>query len=545
MAKKAYIGVSTFIPTGSPFSTEQWETDGHLIIAGSIIAKSGEEGWNEGCAGTKESLAMIQGVKISAKMCAATVDNLLGFTNEKITSNPSAETFVFGLYCANNGKVSAYESGVEVFSGSQTNTSYTVDDILSVEVDENRIRYCKNGTAFYTSAQGLSGFMYGAVGVYQTGNALNEVLLYDGDAGEWQGTARKIKKGYVGAGNLARKIKKGYIGIGGVARPFWSGGELAYYGTITELSVARRNLAATSVGNYALFGGGDTNNATNTTKAVDAYDMSLTRTTPTVLSAPRCNLAATIVGNYGLFGGGNGSSSGSSISSVVDAYNTSLTQTTPTALNISRYWLSATTVGDYALFGGGRTSNSISSAVDAYDASLTRTTPNALSKARYDLAAATVGNYALFGGGNTGSATNVVDAYDMSLTRTTPTVLSAPRYNFAATTIGDYALFGGGWNSSVVDAYDTSLTRTIPTVLSTSRHYLTATTVGDYALFGGGYNSSVVDAYNTSLTRTIPTALSTARCNLAATTVGDYALFGGGADVKINTSSVVDAYVVS
>ena len=47
------------------------------------------------------------------------------------------------------------------------------------------------------------------------------------------GVARKVKKMYVGVDGAARKIKKGYIGVGGVARPFWTGGELAYYGKIT------------------------------------------------------------------------------------------------------------------------------------------------------------------------------------------------------------------------------------------------------------------------------------------------------------------------
>ena len=51
----------------------------------------------------------------------------------------------------------------------------------------------------------------------------------------------------------------------------------------------------------------------------------LTRTTPTELSEARPNLAATSVGNYALFGGG------SSARSTVDAYNTTLTRTAPTA----------------------------------------------------------------------------------------------------------------------------------------------------------------------------------------------------------------------
>ena len=84
------------------------------------------------------------------------------------------------------------------------------------------------------------------------------------------GLAHKIKKGYIGVDNVARKIKKAYIGIGGVARPCWnSEPEPVYYGTITGLSVARDGLAAATVGNYALFGGGS--NVETYYSTVDAY----------------------------------------------------------------------------------------------------------------------------------------------------------------------------------------------------------------------------------------------------------------------------------
>lgn len=128
------------------------------------------------------------------------------------------------------------------------------------------------------------------------------------------GAARKVKKMYIGKSNIARKIKKAYIGIGGVARPCFSGG-LEYYGTITELSQARYDLAATTVGNYALFGGGQ--DGSGELSVVDAYDASLTRTTPTGLSVARHFLAATTVGNYALFGGGRASSNEQN---TVDAY---------------------------------------------------------------------------------------------------------------------------------------------------------------------------------------------------------------------------------
>jgi len=57
----------------------------------------------------------------------------------------------------------------------------------------------------------------------------------------------KIKNIYVGT----TKIKSVYVGATKVYST-----ELTYYGKATALSSARRNLAATSVGDYALFGGG-------------------------------------------------------------------------------------------------------------------------------------------------------------------------------------------------------------------------------------------------------------------------------------------------
>lgn len=375
---------------------------------------------------------------------------------------------------------------------------------------------------------------------------------------------------------VARKIRKAYIGIGGVARPCWGSGELEYYGTITPLSVARRALAAITIGNYALFGGGGTGNgAGGEVATVDAYDSSLTRTTPTALSSARCNLAATTVGDYALFGGGELYSGTTDGEATVDAYNHSLTRTVPTSLRLNCNIPAATTVGNYALFGGSPSASIYY--VTAYDTSLTRTYSARLSTGRWALAATTVGNYALFGGGNTGNTYSVypsstVDAYDISLTRTIPTALSTARCEPAAATVGSYALFGGGISSasnssiptyyggSTVDAYDESLTRTNPTVLSVARMYLTATAVGNYAVFGGGciesgsmnssaqYETSTVDAYDKSLTRTTPTGLSVTSYDLAATTIGNYALFGGGrytgSDNQLVVSNVVDAYTV-
>ena len=139
---------------------------------------------------------------------------------------------------------------------------------------------------------------------------------------------------------------------------------LSYAGTATPLSEARGYLTATSVGDYALFGGGLSGYGDTLTATVDAYDTSLTRTTVTPLSEARYKLTATSVGNYALFGGGQDSN----YKNTVDAYDTSLTRTIPTPLSEARGYLAATTVGNYALFGGGY-GDTLTATVDAYTVS--------------------------------------------------------------------------------------------------------------------------------------------------------------------------------
>ena len=90
------------------------------------------------------------------------------------------------------------------------------------------------------------------------------------------------------------------------------------------------------------------------TNTVDAYNASLTRSTPTALSVARGDLAATSVGNYALFGGGYDATPDSTKAySTVDAYNASLTRSVPTTLAAASGGPDATTVGNYALFAGG------------------------------------------------------------------------------------------------------------------------------------------------------------------------------------------------
>lgn len=454
------------------------------------------------------------------------------------------------------------------FTGRHTlnkNKNVTTIDGKTSTVDFNNFQSPNNLLLFTKKQDGAMESKFAVMKVYACQIYDNGTLVRDYvpsiDKNGVAGLFDKVSKhfyGNAGSGSFAYGAETGNTYISnGVARPFMSGGELAYYGTITPLSQARYNLAATTVGNYALFGGGQDTMMEDS--RANAYNTSLTKVTVENLRAARCNLAATTVGNYALFGGGGNTEPRGY--QDVDAYDTSLTRSSlPYDLSVGRFNLAATTVGDYAIFGAGSTSRSgVTSRVDAFNKSLTRSNPTNSSNANHSPAATTVGDYALFGGGTDGlDAFSFVDVYNTSLTHTTATSLSQARNNLAATTVGDYALFGGGNKDdsltgafSTIDAYNKSLTRTTATSLSYAREDLSATSVNGYAIFAGGLGTSpsaAVDVYDTSLTRTTHSELSAKRYALVATTIGNYALFGGGyAYVGVNweCSSTVDAYVVA
>ena len=311
-------------------------------------------------------------------------------------------------------------------------------------------------------------------------------------------------------------------------------GKLVNNGTSsTPLSSGRSQLSATTVGDYALFGGG--NNTTNG-KIVDVYNKSLTRTIASDLSSVKSFGAATTVGDYALFGGGYDRIN-SVPSNNVDVYNSSLTKSVATSLTNSVCSLSATTVGDYALFGGGcdriseLNNSTYYNVVNVYDKSLTKTSVE-LSISRSHLASTAVGNYAFFGGGRDFDNANMdtIDVFDSSLTRTNPDALSTASNSYCAGSVHNYAIFFTSSGSCSV--YDTSLTKTTfnPNGSSQTDHP-SSSILCHYVIFGGGGNGSgsMVYIYDNYLTQTTD-KLDYQVKNLSATTVGDYALFGGGYD---------------
>ena len=561
MAKKAYIGVD-----GKARKVKK----GYVGIPYTYTEVDHIQ--SDGSAWTDSGVYPTQNTKIEVEVTTL---------NGNFYSSINA-TSRYAMYVINDGSIDA-AFGASGYLG-DTVTGLSLPIVATLEngkVTANGKTYTFATQSAFTSPYTLPLFAQNANGtvspvkggchkykVYENGTLIRDMVsavrndgaigMYDKLTGEFRGNkgSGSFTAGtatgtvYTGKG-VARKIKKAYIGVGGVARPCWSGGEVAYYGTITPLTENRFALASTSNGNHALFGGGLQGSVQRPT--VEAYDKQLVKKQLTGFTQAKAYHAAASVGGYMLFGGGL-KSDGST--NLVEPYNSSLVRQTYSSIKNSAYNLAATTLSGYAIFGGGRiTTSKLASEVTALNSSLSKTYPTALSVARESLAATTVGDYALFGGGHSTSNLNTMDAYNSSLTRSTPSnQLSEPRYGLAATTVGNYALFGGGAVvSSVVDAYDKSLTRTIAPELTVARYSTTATTVGGFALFGGGENPlysggtyvDVVDVYDTSLTRTTTTKLNKGRSMLTATTVGNYALFGGGYINGDKYTDIVDAYTVA
>lgn len=361
--------------------------------------------------------------------------------------------------------------------------------------------------------------------------------------------ARKVKKIYVGVGDKARKVKKAYIGVNGVARVFYKP-ELVYNGKSSNgLTLACAEMVSTTVGNYAVFGGGvyrqNSDNVQRETNTVHAISNTLTVTKPTGFTQVKRYHAGTNIGNsYAVFGGGYdwNQSSTNAVLNTMDAYNTGLTRSTGTLYKGQR--LGAASVGNYAIFAGGMSSNLNSATLTtAYsvNTSLTASAITSLGKGLYSMATASVGNYALFTGGNyySGSSTTknkTVYTYNSSLTHSTASA-SLTNETFAnGLSFGNYALFEDNQNkTSNIDVFNTSLTKS--SITFPTRKYGSAgcTANSEYAvymcgtLYDGKYASADTNGYiiDSSLTITvINTGLE--RGYIHGASVGDYLVFAGG-----------------
>lgn len=264
--------------------------------------------------------------------------------------------------------------------------------------------------------------------------------------------ARKVKKQYIGVDGKARKVKKGYIGVGGVARPFFSGGQLVYYGALSTQPNICTNAAAT-VGDYAVYAGGSTGNQ-QIARQTNAYDKNLVHSSPLSLSSAMTDLSAASTKDYMFLVGGTtstitGSQSGTttvvSITSFATAITASLTQTTVSTLATKRAYAGGVALNEkFAFFGGGTTDTAFqnpTNALDVYDNNLVRTKLDSLGYITYNPATASNGKYAFFAGGH---LKTTVMAFDENFVRTSVAALPRQTQSTAGVSFGKYAMFGGG-----------------------------------------------------------------------------------------------------
>ena len=335
--------------------------------------------------------------------------------------------------------------------------------------------------------------------------------------------------------------------------------------TATNLSEAKVQMGATSLGSKAYFGGGL--GAFNHTKVVDIYDASTGEWTTDELSVARSFHAAVSAGSKVFFAGGLKFDALENLTTV-DIFDTLTQSWTVAQLSSPRMYDQAVSYENTVLFTGGYrvlslspTNFEFSDIVDIYDlTSETWSTAN-LSQARSGVAASVVGDVALFGGGQT-STTEVsdrVDIYNFSTGTWTTASLSEARFFCTAVTIGQKVLFAGGTNadneqSSTVDIYDHSTGEWSTSHLSAARSFTTkAVSACGLAFFPPGAildlptflttgAVNIVDIYDGINDTWTSYTLSIDKINNATAAVDNQILIAGGTTSSGILTDRVDIY---
>lgn len=353
--------------------------------------------------------------------------------------------------------------------------------------------------------------------------------------------ARRVKRIYLGIGGMARKVRRAYIGVEGVARACLGAGAVIRAGQAEPLGDPAWLGAAAHAGERLLFGGGSSqvNGAFRAT--VTAYDAHLTKTAAQDLSTSRQEVVGASLGEMALFAGGD---TGSRYQDAVDVYDAALTRSL-TYLYSARSKMAAGTLAGRAIFAGGYGGGS-QTAVDLFDSALTRTTMQ-LKTARYHCAGAVTGNYFLVAGG--ASTVKSVEVFDQSFTRTAADDLSVGRYAMQGLTHMGRAMIVGGWGESgAVDVYDESLTHTVFPSQSAVKGFSRGAALENFAIFHGGRDNNWgihadTVVFDESFTAAPGPALSAQRWGEGAGTVGGYALFAGGGSSSA-ASATVDIFTL-
>lgn len=257
----------------------------------------------------------------------------------------------------------------------------------------------------------------------------------------------------------------------------------------------RDNMSVATVGNYAIFAGGESPSVASPepVAAVDIFDATTGKfvANPPELSQARFDISVAVVGNYAIFAGGeefNRHSSSPTTVAAIDVFDAATGSfiANPPHLSEGRFNMSVLTVGNYAVFAGGygfdSTGNvTILSAVDIFNADASAgsqwsstTLPSGV--ARVSMTAAKVGNYAIFAGGESDNGpTSAVDIFDANSGNfaTSPPQLPQPSLGLKASgALADRAVifFGSGEGPGAPsnEGYVFSLPPTVSSVIASN-----------------------------------------------------------------------------
>lgn len=354
-----------------------------------------------------------------------------------------------------------------------------------------------------------------------------------------EGYAHKVKSMYIGVDGVARKIKKAYLGVEGYARLFYSSEEIRKSDvSVSSVRNSHTYGASASADSHAVFAGGAASNY------VDAYDSSLTKTSPTNLSNKVNGVCGCGFKGYSVFAGG--SNTMGSYFNTVDSYSASMVKTSLTNLSIKRANAVMTHTTNYVFVVGGANSDGPVDTSEVYNAQLVK-----VSNASFGMAENIGGVYCmgygiLYGGmynyGGSVSISKYIDYVDDELTLKGNTHLELGAHSCAGATASRYALFAGGdaaFDGSVVstvwacDSSDLSVRSISP--LPVAVRNLAGVSLEGYAIFAGGWDGdmssgksvSVVVLYDSNLTKNV-SYLTTGRGYLLGASVGNFGLFAGG-----------------
>lgn len=310
--------------------------------------------------------------------------------------------------------------------------------------------------------------------------------------------------------------------------------------TVSKLSRAADIFAATSVAGKAFFAGGEMSPSGDVpvgTKVVDIYDAASRTWTTAMMSTARVGDAAVTVGNKALFAGGE-------YTGVVDVYDATTGNWSVTTPPVHIRGSISTVVGDKAIFaihpGNGADIGEIYDATTGVWSTSPLPVPLELIPIGVGL---NLGSEAILS-----NFQSTIDTYDLATGQwsSLPVPKSFPiagtGYRFSgAVAVGRRAIFSSG-DGKQLHIYDsvTDKWSTVPVPASLVPFDLTST-LGSKALMASNNSVAVYDTQTGRWSTTTPN--STSRDYVTAVAVGTQALFAGGNDIAtlldVNT---VDIY---